>query len=134
MAITSQQTKGDQMDNERTSSSMPDEFDRTRDGLGGMVSKTKEVVIPTVPLFGVGGGRSWILQTIRQQDVGDTILLQLIGPANEGFRLVLPPKLTSAIGRQREALTARSRKRAARAGAATRKAQGVEPFVKKGGR
>ena len=47
-------------------------------------------------------------------------------------RLALPPKVTDAIARQRDALTAKARSRAAKAQAKARKDAGILPGFMKG--
>jgi len=76
--------------------------------------------------------QTFIVQTYRCKDAGDTVLLTFVS-ADGSFRVVLPPKVTAAIARQRDALSAKNRRLAARAEAARRKAAGVVPgFMKNG--
>jgi hypothetical protein len=50
------------------------------------------------------------------------------------YRIVLPPKVSACISRQRDALGAKNRRIAARAEAARRKAAGIKPgFLEKPG-
>lgn len=73
--------------------------------------------------------QTFIVQTYRH-DGGDTIFLEFIGP-EESFRVPLPPAVAECIARQRDALTTKNRKRAAKAEAARRKAEGIQPgFLK----
>ena len=74
--------------------------------------------------------RQYTVRTFRVREEGDHVCLTYVG-AEGSFRLVLPPKVTAAITRQRDVLTTKNRKAAARAEAARRKAQGIQPgFLK----
>lgn len=68
----------------------------------------------------LGNAETWIVKTIRV-DGADVVFLQRITGAG-GTRLVLPTEVTEAIARQRDGIVGVVRQRAARAGAATRKA------------
>lgn len=118
--------------NDERSAAMPDEFDRILGSLDGLpdVSSVKPTTIRTItPL--VGAAQTFIIQTFRQRDVGDTIFIEHVGK-NGSLRLVIPPKVADAISRQRDALTARARSRAAKAVAADRKERGEVPgFMRK---
>jgi hypothetical protein len=117
------------MDNQMSIS----EFDRLVGALEGLpdVTKSKPSTIRAMlPLVGIA--RSYILQTYRQRDKGDTIFLETIG--SEGsIRIAIPPQVADAIARQRESLTGKVRSKAAKATAAERKRQGIKPafLVKK---
>lgn len=50
---------------------------------------------------------------------------------NKAIKIALPPVVCDAIARQREALTGKARKKAAKRGAATRKALGIVPNFQK---
>ena len=103
------------------------EFDRLVGALEGLpdVTKSKPSTIRAMmPLIGIA--RSYIVQTYRQKDRGDTIFLETVG--GEGsIRLVIPPQVADAIARQREALTGKVRSKVAKAQAADRKARGIQP-------
>jgi hypothetical protein len=107
-------------------------FDRTMRSLMGLpdVVKGKETTIrhmtPVAEL-----AQTFIVQTFRQKDVGDFLFIEYLDP-EQSFRVVLPPSVADAIARQRDALTSKNRKRAAKAEAARRKAQGIEPGFRKG--
>lgn len=74
--------------------------------------------------------KQYTLRTFRVREEGDHICLTYVG-AEGSFRLVLPPKVAAMIARQRDVLSSKNRKTAARAEAARRKAQGIEPgFMK----
>jgi hypothetical protein len=117
------------------SAAMPDEYDRLMgllDGLNG-VTKTHAKTINIVPTLGVGGTRTYFIQTYRQRDEHDekarsrdTVFLVVAGP--QGFcRHAFPAEVADAIARQRESLGTIVRKRGARERAATRKAAGWTP-------
>ena len=77
---------------------------------------------------------TYIVQTYRDEERGDTILVER-GSAERMTRMVLPPKVAEAVARQREALTTKSRKAGAQKAARTREERGIKPaFLKKGGR
>lgn len=102
-------------------------FDRILGSLEGLpdVTDVKPTTIRvTTPLL--GKAQTFILQTIRQKDVGDFVFLEYVD-ADGSTRLVIPPKVTEAIARQRDALTGRVRSKSAKATAADRKARGLKP-------
>jgi len=107
--------------------SLISEFDRlvgALEGLPDVVKSKPTTVRAMLPLIGIA--KSFIVQTYRQRDKGDTIFLETLG--NEGsIRLAIPPQVADAIARQREALTGKSRSKAAKAVAADRKARGEQP-------
>ena len=70
-----------------------------------------------------------IIQTYRQRDEGDTIFIEYIG-VEGSLRLALPAVVSDVIARQRDALTGKSRSKAAKANAMDRKARGIEPKFK----
>lgn len=86
---------------------------------------TRRVVHPVL-----GVSQTFIVQTYRQRERGDTIFIEYSG-AEGNFRVALPPEVALTIARQRDALTDKSRSRAARSQAEERKALGIEPFKKK---
>jgi hypothetical protein len=108
-----------------------DKFDRMMGALEGLpdVTHTKPSTITGLTTL-IGAAQTFIVQTFRQREKGDTIFLQYVD--DEGsVRLVIPPGAADAIARQREALGAKNRKKAAKQSAAARKARGDVPFVKK---
>lgn len=119
------------MSTDAQTSSMPDEFDRLYGGLDGLpdVVKTKASTLTVTPPFGVGGSRTFIVQTVRQRDIGDTVFLQVVG-ASGSQRIALPPNVTDVIARQRDSITGQVRSKVARATAAERKAAGKKPGFK----
>jgi hypothetical protein len=124
---------------------MPDSFDRLLGVLDGLpdVVKTKPSTIRTVPLLGVGGRSLHIVQTVRQQQTRtskkgeevnysrDTIFLEVVG-AEGTVRLAIPPEVADTIARQRDALSAKTRSKAARKLAAERKDRGEAPAFLRG--
>jgi hypothetical protein len=123
--------KGHEM--EQASSKMPDAYDRQLATLHDLpdVVKTKPATIRTVPPLGIGGTQVFVIQTYRQRERGDTIFLEVMDTSGS-TRLVLPHPVATLIARQRDALTAKARSKAAAAIAADRKARGLMPgFVKK---
>lgn len=116
-----------------------DRFDRAIGALDGIpdVLKTAPTTLRAVtPL--VGSAQTFIVQTFRQKDGGEdggparfTVFLEHVDE-HGSTRLVIPPVVTAAIARQRDALTDRARSKAAKATAADRKARGIQPgFMKK---
>lgn len=108
-----------------------DKFDRLMGALVDLpdVTHTKPSTVVTVsPL--IGEAQTFIIQTFRQRDVGDTIFLQYA--ASEGLlRVAIPPAAADAIVRQRDSLTTKVRKRVGKDQAAARKARGEVPaFLK----
>ena len=109
------------------------EFDRlvgALEGLPDVVKSKPSTIRAMLPLIGIA--QSYIVQTYRQKDRGDTIFLETVGGSGT-IRLVIPPQVADAIARQREALTSKTRSKAAKAVAADRKARGEMPafLVKK---
>lgn len=116
-----------------TSSSMPDAYDRAIGMLAGLpgAHHTNQATVQTLtPL--IGKAETYIVQTVRQPEEGDTIFLQCLG-ADRAFRMAIPPKVAALIARQRESLTDHARRAAAKRAAATRKERGIVPsFLRKG--
>ena len=109
------------------------EFDRLVGALEGLpdVTKSKPTTIRAMlPLIGIA--RSFIIQTYRQREKGDTIFLETVG--GEGtIRIAIPPQVADAIARQREALTGKVRSKVSKQVMADRMAAGHKPafLVKK---
>lgn len=109
-----------------------DDFDRhlgSLEGLPDTVQTRPATIRTTTPL--VGSSQTFIIQTVRQTERGDTVFLEYVDRKGS-TRIVLPPAVTNAIARQRDALTDKSRSKAAKALAADRKARGVQPGFLKG--
>lgn len=109
-----------------------DKFDRMLGALHKLpdVTSSKPSTVCTVsPL--IGEAQTFIIQTLRQREQGDTIFLQYVD-ANGSQRIVVPPVAADAIARQRDSLTTKVRKRVGRQQAEERKARGELPgFMKK---
>lgn len=104
-----------------------DKFDRLYGSLSDLadVTKTKpSTVVTHTPLL--GQTQTFIIQTMRQKDEGDTIFIQYMADG-EAIRIALPAAAADAIARQRDALGAKNRKRAAKERAQADKAQGKLP-------
>ncbi|MES2341703.1 MAG: hypothetical protein V4597_08495 [Pseudomonadota bacterium] len=118
------------------SPSMPQEYDRIYGSLDGLpdVTRTKASTVIQTPPLGVGGSRTFFIQTARQREVGDTIFIQTVGP-DGGQRIVLGPEVAAAIARQRDSLTTMVARKHGKRIAAERKAAGIAPaFLGKGAR
>ena len=116
---------------DQQSGNLPDPFDRQLAALHGLPDILKSAVstVRTVPPLGIGGSQVFVVQTYRQKERGDLIFIEVVGP--ETIRLVIPPQVANVIARQRDALTTKSRSKAARAQAEERAARGVVPFKAK---
>jgi hypothetical protein len=87
----------------------PDAFDRAYGQAQGF-PHSREAVITAANIMGIGGVRQYIVQTFRVPDFGDTTFITITGP--EGLtRVHLPPRVTSTMAVQREALNNADRKR-----------------------
>lgn len=108
-------------------SQMPDQFDRLIGALHGLpdvVASRPSTIRTMVPLL--GNSQTFIVQTYRQRDHGDTIFVEFVG-AGGSTRMVIPPKVAEAIARQRDAVTTIARRKAAKAVAQERKDRGEVP-------
>ena len=110
--------------------SQPDAYDRAYGQMQGF-PHTRPTTITAANVMGVGGVRSYIIETFRAPECGDTVFVQITGP--EGLqRIHLPADVTTAIARQRDRMTTLSRSRAGKARAAADKAAGIMPgFLRK---
>jgi len=108
-----------------------DKFDRILGALTGLpdVTHTKAATVQVLsPL--IGESQTITVQTYRQREQGDTIFL-VVASAEGLVRVHLPPAAAELISRQRDSLGKTNRKKAAKAEAARRKAQGIKPaFLK----
>jgi hypothetical protein len=93
-------------------------------GLPDVIEVKPSTVRVTIPLLGLS--QTFIVQTIRQREVGDHVFLETVS-RDGAVRIVLPPQVADAIARQRDALTAKSRSKAAKALAQERKERGELP-------
>lgn len=86
-----------------------DSYDRVIGALDGLpdVTKTRPATIRYLsPL--VGNSQTFIVQTYRQRDKGDTIFLET-SEAGKALRIVLPATVADCIARQRDSLTTKVR-------------------------
>lgn len=104
-----------------------DKFDRI---MGSMVNRpdvthTKATTTTVVqPL--IGEAQTFVVQTYRERERGDTIFIQYA--ASEGLvRIAIPPTVADTIARQRDALATKVRKKLGRQQAAERAARGELP-------
>lgn len=103
----------------------PDAYDRAYGQAQGF-PHTKPSTITAANVMGIGGVRSYIVETFRLPEIGDAVFVQITGP--EGLQRVhLPPSVSNAIARQRDALSTQSRRAAGKARAAADKAAGKVP-------
>ena len=111
-----------------------DVFDRTIRSMSGLpdVITTKATTVRALSKV-LELAQTFIVQTYRQKETGDIIFIEYIG-AEGSLRLALPSVVSDVIARQRDALTDKSRSKAAKANAMDRKARGIEPGFKKGRR
>ena len=114
------------MYNDNTDSQIT-EFDRlfgVLKDIPDVVKSKPSTVRAELPLVGIS--RSFIIQTVRHREKGDTIFLETVG--REGsIRIALPPQVADAIARQRDALTTKARSKASKQAMADRMARGEKP-------
>jgi len=109
-----------------------DKFDRMMGALHELpdVTRTKaSTVVVTTPM--IGATQTFVIQTLRQREQGDTIFLQYMDDTGS-LRIAIPPAAADAIARQRDALTAKVRKRIGKESAQARKARGELPAFMNG--
>jgi hypothetical protein len=94
---------------------------RVLDNPGAVATSSATIDNQTI----LGHSETWIVKTVRVAG-RDTAFIQHID-ADGSQRLVLPPEVTAVLARQRDALGTLTRRKAARAVAADRKARGIEP-------
>jgi hypothetical protein len=128
-SLQEQSTKGEKMSE---LNNLPDNYDRLLGALHGLpdIASTKPSTVQAVtPITGIS--QTFIVQTYRQREVGDTIFLQCV--SREGtVRIAVPPQVSDAIARQRDILTGKTRSKAAKAVAEARKERGELPgFMRK---
>jgi hypothetical protein len=112
---------------------MPDAFDRQLAALHDLpdVTRTKPATLRVVPPLGVGGTVLFVVQTLRQREVGDTVFIEVVN-GDGATRIVMPPAVAEAIARQRDTLTNKSRSRAGKERAARDQAAGIRPGFLRG--
>jgi hypothetical protein len=110
----------------------PKKYDLLMGSLHGRADVTKTKPSPLrVILPMIGTSQTFIVQTYRDREDGDTIFIEYVD--DEGtVRLALPPAVSRVIARQRDALTASVRKRVATESALARKAAGKLPAFLRG--
>jgi hypothetical protein len=111
------------------------------DGLPDTLA-TKDTTIRVVSPFGLEGSSLYVVKTVRMQHRDedgrvtkseDTVFLEVYGDKPEDrFRGILPPAVTEAIARQRDALTDKSRAKGAKRRAEGDKAAGIAPGFLRG--
>jgi hypothetical protein len=69
---------------------------------------------------------TYVVESVRC-DGGTYIFLEVIDAGGQAHRLVLPPKVSAAIYRQRDSLVKRSRKRGAKRAYESQVARGIDP-------
>jgi hypothetical protein len=112
------------------STAQPDAYDRAYGQIEGF-PHTRPSTITTGNAMGVGGVRSYIVQTFRPPEMEDSLFIQITGP--EGLqRIHLPPEVTRVIARQHNAMTEKSRSLAGKVRAAADKAAGIQPGFMRG--
>lgn len=117
--------------NEPLTTTTISEFDRlvgALEGLPDMVKSKPSTIRAMLPLVGIA--RSYIVQTYRLRERGDTIFLETVG-AEGMIRLAIPPEVADAIARQRDALTSKNRSKSAKQAMADRMARGEVPAIMK---
>jgi len=106
-------------------------YDRLMAALDGIPDSAKSRPTPVrviTPLL--GNVETFIVQTFRQREEGDTIFVEHTGP--DGYeRYYLPPPVVRVLMRQRDQIEVQNRKRAGRRLAEERKAAGIEPAFRK---
>lgn len=117
--------------NEQPTYKTIDKFDRLLGALHELpdVTQTKATTVNhVVPIL--GATQTFIVQTLRQREVGDHIFLVYVDD-NGSTRIAIPPPVADAIARQRESLTTKVRKRIGKEQAQARKARGEVPAFMK---
>ncbi len=102
---------------------------RSMNGLPDLIT-TKATTVRTLSNV-LELSQTFIIQSYRQRDEGDTIFIEYIG-VEGSLRLALPSVASEVIARQRDALTDKSRSRAAKANAMDRKARGLNQDSRSG--
>lgn len=106
---------------------MSDRFDRLMgqlDGLPDSATTRPATIRAVTPL--VGAAQTFIVQTVRLREHGDTVFLEYIGQEGS-FRLILPPKVSETIARQRDALSSMVRSKIGKESMRQRMAAGYTP-------
>lgn len=109
-------------------------YDRLISALEGLpdVTKTQPSTIRVVtPL--IGTSQTFIVQTVRQKDMGDHVFLEIVDSSG-AIRVVLPPTVSIAIARQRDALVTKVRRKVGKRVMQERIASGEKVGFQKGHR
>lgn len=107
-------------------------FDRAIGALDGVpdVVKTKATTLRVIPAFGLGS-HTYIVQTYRQREAGDTIFLEVTSEQGT-TRIVIPSAIADTIARHRDQLTWKTRSIAGKRRAEDLKERGIKPgFMRK---
>jgi hypothetical protein len=104
-------------------------YDRMYGSLIDVCISTKPSTVKVVQTL-TGRSETWIIQTVRHEENGDYIFVECADESGL-TRLVLPPKVCSAIASQSGSLTKRRRSNASRAAMRNRMAAGYTPNFKK---
>ena len=107
-----------------------DSFDKLLSRMVGLPNgaHTQPSVVQSIDFY--GNTTSFMIQTVRT-DEGVTSFVTQVN-ANGSARYILPSNVLSALGRQRDALSTKIRRRHGKRIAEERKAAGLEPgFMKK---
>lgn len=91
------------------------------EGVPGIVKSKPTTLTTMVPV--VGTTQTFIVQTFRHNELGDTIFLQMLSD-REKYRIAIPPAVASAIARQHDAMGTKNRSRSAKQVMADRMARG----------
>jgi len=103
-----------------------DPFDRAIGALHGIpdVERVKATTIRDVSTL--IGSRTFIVQTYRHRELGDTVFIEQTS-AEGTIRIALPPQVSAAIARQRDAIGGKVRSKSAKLVAEDRKRRGIVP-------
>ncbi len=107
-------------------SALGDSFDRVTRNLTDLPDTVHTEVRTIRDVSFLGISQDWTVQTYRQRDIGDTILVTL-GSGTAYTRLAIPPAVARAIAAQYDSLSKKNRKRGARQAYETKVAAGVDP-------
>jgi hypothetical protein len=104
-------------------------YDRMYGSLIDVCISTKPSTVKVVQAL-TGRAETFIIQTVRHEENGDYIFVECADESGL-TRLVLPPKVASAIASQSGSLTKRRRSNASRASMRNRMAGGYKPTFTK---
>lgn len=101
-------------------------FDRIRGGLHNVATFTKPSTVQNIQTI-TGTSETFIIETCRFEDQGDTIFIQRIDENQQAVRIALPPRVADVIAYQRDSLSTKRRRAAGKARAAADKEKGILP-------